>query len=164
MMLVALAGTLGARSGRNNLRSLKAWTIAGCIASAMALASIAVAPAFGPDWPLRASVFALGLANGAYAVAAIGSMMQMVGEGARSREGTRMGLWGAAQALAFGLGGLLGTLSSDVFRWLTGDVSLAYSTVFVAEAALFLLSAVLAARIQSQPRGYRERPRLSSAG
>jgi BCD family chlorophyll transporter-like MFS transporter len=158
MVMVALAGTLGGRFARDtsknaagNLRSLKAWTIAGCIASAIALVSIALAPAFAPHWPLRASVFALGLANGAYAVAAIGSMMQLVGEGARSREGTRMGLWGAAQALAFGLGGLLGTLASDVARWLMQDASLAYSTVFVAEAVLFLLSAVLAARIGAQP-------------
>jgi BCD family chlorophyll transporter-like MFS transporter len=161
MVLVALAGTLGGKS----FNSLKSWTISGCVASAFALASIAAAPIFGPDGPLRACVFALGLANGAYAVAAIGSMMQMVGEGARSREGTRMGLWGAAQALAFGLGGLLGTLASDIARWWLGNASLAYSSVFAAEALLFVLSAVLAARIQTnsaaQPKTF---SRLSSTG
>jgi len=47
----------------------------------------------------------LGVTNGAYAVAAIGSMMALVGAGGEKREGVRMGLWGAAQALAFGIGG-----------------------------------------------------------
>ena len=44
----------------------------------------------------------LGVTNGAYAVAAIGSMMALVGAGGEKREGVRMGLWGAAQAFAFG--------------------------------------------------------------
>ena len=61
--------------------------------------------------PLRASVFALGVSNGVFAVAAIGSMMALAGQGAGAREGTRMGLWGAAQAVAFGLGGFAGTVA-----------------------------------------------------
>ncbi len=59
--------------------------------------------------PLRASVFALGLGNGVYAAAAIGSMMGLAAKGAAAREGTRMGLWGAAQALAMGAGGVVAT-------------------------------------------------------
>jgi BCD family chlorophyll transporter-like MFS transporter len=153
MVLVALAGTLGRkRQQSKSLASLKVWTIAGCIASALALLSIAASPWFGPQWPLRACVFALGLANGTYAVAAIGSMMQMVGEGTGQREGTRMGLWGAAQALAFGGGGLIGTLATDIARLMIGEASLAYSSVFAAEALLFVLSAALAARITARER------------
>ena len=60
----------------------------------------------------------LGVTNGAYAVAAIGSMMALVGAGGEKREGVRMGLWGAAQAFAFGIGGFLGTLASDIARYL----------------------------------------------
>jgi BCD family chlorophyll transporter-like MFS transporter len=146
MVLVALAGTA---FRHRPLGSLRAWTIAGCGASALALTGIALAGMVGPSWPLRASVFALGVTNGAYAVAAIGSMMSLVSEGARAREGVRMGLWGAAQALAFGLGGLIGTIASDFARWLIGTPSLAYSSVFFAEALLFVLSAVLAMRLQS---------------
>ena len=95
-------------------------------------------------------MFALGVANGAFAVAAIGSMMGLADAGRERREGVRMGLWGAAQAIAFGLGGLLGTVAVDVTRHLLGTPATAYATVFVAEAALFLVSAVLAARV-SQP-------------
>lgn len=147
MILVALAG-----SGlRRSLGSLRAWTIAGCGASALALMGIAMAGLVGPSWPLRASVFALGVTNGAYAVAAIGSMMSLVSDGARSREGVRMGIWGAAQAFAFGLGGLIGTMASDVARWLIGGPALAYSSVFFAEALLFVVSAMLAARLTATP-------------
>jgi BCD family chlorophyll transporter-like MFS transporter len=99
-----------------------------------------------PAWPLRTAVFLLGLSNGVYAVAAIGSMMALVGV-QKSREGVRMGLWGAAQAIAFGLGGFVGTLASDFARFILGSASLAYGTVFAAEAALFLVSSVLALRV-----------------
>jgi BCD family chlorophyll transporter-like MFS transporter len=141
MLLVALAGSglAGTRVG-----SLRTWTIGGCLVSAVALASLAAAGWTGPAWPLRASVFVLGAANGAFAVAAIGSMMTLAGAGRESREGVRMGLWGAAQALAFGLGGFLGTAASDLARCLVAAPGSAYASVFAAEALLFLISARLA--------------------
>ena len=113
------AGGAGSAAGIGGRRfgSLQAWTIAGCVA----LGAGAVRPRAGAAWSARPgrcalSVFALGVANGVFAVAAIGSMMALVSDGARSREGVRMGLWGAAQAFAFGLGGFLGTLASDLAR------------------------------------------------
>jgi BCD family chlorophyll transporter-like MFS transporter len=96
---------------------------------------------------LRATVFSLGVANGAYAVAAIGSMMSLVSAGAEAREGVRMGLWGAAQAIAFGLGGFLGTVAVDIARYLLEAPATAYSVVFAVEATMFLLAAALAARV-----------------
>ncbi len=93
------------------------------------------------------SVFALGVSNGAFAVAAIGSMMSLAGAGAHAREGTRMGRWGAAQAIAFGCGGVFATMLVDVARLFVGAPLMAYALVFVAEAALFVFSAVLAGRI-----------------
>jgi BCD family chlorophyll transporter-like MFS transporter len=93
-------------------------------------------------------VFALGVANGAFAIAAIGSMMGFVSAGRASREGVRMGLWGAAQAIAFALGGFAGTLAVDVTRHLFGSPLHAYATVFAAEALLFLVAAVLATRLE----------------
>jgi BCD family chlorophyll transporter-like MFS transporter len=95
-------------------------------------------------------VFALGLANGAFAVAAIGSMMGLVGRGRQSCEGTRMGLWGAAQAMAFGLGGIAATATVDLARWLTGSVTLAYSLVFALEAALFVVATLFAMRLSRE--------------
>ncbi|MBU3748787.1 MAG: BCD family MFS transporter, partial [Burkholderiaceae bacterium] len=139
MLLVAVICTAGARS---RLGSLRGWTIAGCLGSAVMLVLLALAGMTGPGAGadasavpmLRALVFMLGLANGAFAVAAIGSMMGLVGRGRGSREGTRMGLWGAAQAVAFGLGGIVATGAVDLARLATGSPAIAYGAVFVAEA------------------------------
>ena len=127
--------------------ALATWTVGGCVASALSLAAVAAGAFAGPEFPLRAAVFALGVSNGAFAVSAIGSMMSLAGSGAASREGTRMGLWGAAQAIAFGLGGFLGTAAVDITRHILPDPSMAYASVFLGEAILFLASAVLAARL-----------------
>jgi len=144
MVLVALRAT--GRSGRR-AGSLRAWTIGGCIASGAALAALALAGFMADAWPLRPTVFALGAANGAFAVAAIGSMMALVDSGRGSREGVRMGLWGAAQSIAFAIGGVVGTGAVDLARALTGSPLVAYSSVFVLEGIAFLLAAHLAARV-----------------
>jgi BCD family chlorophyll transporter-like MFS transporter len=144
MASVPLIGAIFPRSRGN----LPLWTIGGCITSALALLGLAAGALIGPSWPLRENVFLLGLTNGAYAVAAIGSMMALVGAGGENREGVRMGLWGAAQALAFGLGGFVGTLASDIARFFLSSPALSYSTVFASEAGLFVLSAFMAVWVQ----------------
>ena len=115
------------------------------------LLGLVAAGFIGPAWPFRATVFGLGVANGAFSIAAIASMMRLANEGRHAREGVRMGLWGAAQAIAFGLGGLVGTAASDLARWLIGSPGAAYAAVFAFEALLFVLSALLAARITRAP-------------
>jgi BCD family chlorophyll transporter-like MFS transporter len=140
-------------SGRDKPRfgSTKTWTVLGCVASGTVLGLLAVAGFVGETWPLKATVLLLGLANGAFAVAAIGWMMRLAGEGEQAREGTRMGLWGGAQAVAFALGGFLGTMGVDVVRFLYGSPVVSYATVFGFEAALFLMAAVMAARMERAP-------------
>ena len=112
----------------------------------MALLGLVVAGFCAGTWPLKTTVFLLGVANGAFSIAAIGSMMTLAGQGHESREGVRMGLWGAAQAVAFGLGGVLGTAASDLARWWFGAPAVAYSVVFGLEAVLFVAAAWLALR------------------
>lgn len=142
MVTVGVAVT-GLRIG-----SLRIWTVGGCLASALALAAIAAMGAQGPGAPLDAAVLALGFANGVFAVGAIGSMMQLASQGRARRDGTRLGLWGAAQAMAAGVGGLLGATAVDLGRlWMTEPD--AYAAVFLAEAALFAASAILALRIRA---------------
>ena len=156
MVLVAVAGSgvlgrlmvrLGVRHGSDRLGSLRIWTVGGCLASALALAGLVMAGLLGGAWPLGATVFLMGAANGAFSIAAIGSMMSLAGQGKTSREGIRMGLWGAAQAVAFGLGGMVGTGASDLARWLIGATGPAYAAVFAFEAVLFLVAAWLACSI-----------------
>jgi MFS transporter, BCD family, chlorophyll transporter len=153
MILVAV---MGHRFAGTPLGSLRGWTVGGCLASALALLGLVAAGLVGPAWPLKATVFALGVANGAFSIAAIASMMRMATQGRHAREGVRMGLWGAAQAVAFGLGGLVGTAASDLARWLIGSPGPAYASVFGFEALLFVVSAVLAARLA--PAHESERP------
>ena len=74
-------------------------------------------------------------------------MMQLAGDGRARREGTRMGLWGGAQALAAGFGGLLGAGLADAFRATLGNDADAFAAVFAIEAALFLAAALMALRI-----------------
>ncbi len=152
MLMVAGAGLLSARrphlAWARAIGSLRGWTVGGCLASGVAMAGLALAGLVGSDWPLKTNVFLLGVANGAFSIGAIGSMMRMAGEGRSSREGVRMGLWGAAQALAFGIGGLLGTVASDIAHWLLAAEGSAYASVFALESCMFFVSAALAWKIR----------------
>jgi MFS transporter, BCD family, chlorophyll transporter len=150
MVLVAFA-TLW--KGGRIAGSSRLWTVGGCLASAIMLLLLSSAAFIGPEFPFRAVVFGLGVANGAFAVSAIGAMMRLVSKGQASREGVRMGLWGAAQGIAFGIGGFLGTAAVDFARLLTANTALAYASVFAAEAVLFVVSAVLAERVARQAAG-----------
>jgi BCD family chlorophyll transporter-like MFS transporter len=138
--MVAVAA-LSAGVGGRLFGSLAGWTVTGCLGSAAALAGLA-AGGFSPGWPLAPNVVALGFFNGMFAVAAIGSMMSLAG--GTGREGSRMGLWGAAQAISFGVGGLMGSGAADLARAALGDPAAAYAVVFGAEALLFVLAAALA--------------------
>ena len=141
MLSVGIAAT-GLRLG-----SLRHWVVAGCLGSAAALVAITALGAAGAAASLFPAVVALGFFNGMFAVAAIGAMMALAGQGRGSREGTRMGLWGAAQAIAAGFGGLVGAAAVDAMRGvLAGDAS-AFGAVFAFEASLFVLSALLALRV-----------------
>jgi BCD family chlorophyll transporter-like MFS transporter len=145
MLLVAICGSSRLRA---YCGSLRLWMIYGCIASGIAMFGLAVGSMVGPEWPLRFNVFALGLANGAFSIAAIASMMRLAVAGGAGKEGVRIGLWGGAQAIAFGVGGLLGAAASDVARALMESQSVAYASVFSIESGLFIASAYLASKVE----------------
>jgi len=144
MLLVGIMAT-GFKRG-----SLRAWVIAGCLGSCAALCLISVIGTLGLVAFLTPLVVALGFFNGMFAVAAIGSMMALAGEGRHRREGTRMGLWGAAQAVAAGFGGLTGAAIVDVLRLAQFGDAQAFGAVFVIEAALFVPAALMAMRIMTR--------------
>jgi BCD family chlorophyll transporter-like MFS transporter len=145
MLLVAICGSSRLRA---YCGSLRLWMIYGCVASGIAMLGLAIGSMVGPEWPLRFNVFALGLANGAFSIAAIASMMRLAVAGGTGKEGVRIGLWGGAQAIAFGVGGLLGAAASDVARALMESQSLAYASVFSIESGLFIASAYLASKVE----------------
>ena len=145
MLLVAICGSSRLRA---YCGSLRLWMIYGCIASGIAMLGLAIGSMVGPEWPLRFNVFLLGLANGAFSIAAIASMMRLAVAGGAGKEGVRLGLWGGAQAIAFGVGGLLGAAASDVARALMESQSVAYASVFSIESGLFIASAYLASKVE----------------
>ncbi len=125
---------------------LRIWVVSGCLMSAAALGALGLAAVAGAGWPLGINVFVLGLGNGVFAVAAIGAMMGLAGAGKNTREGVRMGVWGASQAIAFGLGGLTGAVGVDLARRMLGADGAAFQLIFGIEAAAFLCAAILAIR------------------
>jgi BCD family chlorophyll transporter-like MFS transporter len=139
--------TVGLAGSALRIGSLRFWVASGSLLSAAALGLLALLGQGILALPLSSAVGLLGFANGAFAVAAIAAMMQLAGYGRARREGTRMGLWGAAQALAAGFGGLLGAGLADLFRASLGSDADAFATVFALEAALFVAAAVMALRI-----------------
>lgn len=138
MLWVALVGW---DRVKGRFGSVQSWMVWGCLLSAVAMAGLSTAGIQGQNWPLKANIVLLGVANGAFSIAAIATMMRLSTQGAQGHEGTRMGLWGASQAIAFGLGGILGTGASDMAHWLVASSGVAYSTVFGFEALMFALSA-----------------------
>ena len=144
MLLVALAGS---RRVNGRMGSVQSWMVGGCLVSALAMAGLASAGLQAGSWPLKPNVVLLGIANGAFSIAAIATMMRLANAGGGDSQGTRMGLWGAAQALAFGLGGVLGTALSDLAHAVWGESGWAYATVFSMESVMFLVSALCAVHV-----------------
>lgn len=148
MIAVAVLGNrFGSDEGGFGRR--QTWVVGGCVGSTLALISLSVASLVGPGFPLEIAVFALGLATGGFAVAAIGAMMGLAAADGGGREGVRIGLWGAAQAIAFGLGGFFGAAAIDVARAIFADAAPAFAIVFAIDAGLFLLAAHLALRVDA---------------
>lgn len=141
MLAVALAGSSRV-AGR--LGSIQSWMVGGCWVSGLAMLGLCFAAAYGPPWPLKPNVVLLGLANGSFSIAAIATMMRLATQGGDQHAGTRMGLWGASQAMAFGLGGLLGTAASDLAHYVLGEQGTAYAFVFGFESVMFVLAAACA--------------------
>jgi MFS transporter, BCD family, chlorophyll transporter len=141
MLAVALAGSASV-AGR--LGSIQSWMVGGCWVSALAMLGLCWAAADGPPWPLKPNVILLGIANGSFSIAAIATMMRLATAGGDQHAGTRMGLWGAAQAIAFGLGGLLGTAASDLAHHVLAEQGTAYAYVFGFETVMFVLAAACA--------------------
>lgn len=134
-----LAGALSTW-GKGSLRS---WAVAGCVISAAGLVGL------GLKGPLIPFSIVLGFGNGLFVVGAIGSMMRLAAA-AKGATGTRMGVFGAAQAIAAGVASLISTATLDLAR-VPLALDQAYASVFVLEAALFLAAALVAIRLLHGP-------------
>ena len=141
--------TVGFLASGLKIGNLKNWVAFGCFGSAFSLALIAALGNYQINFGLENAVILLGFMNGIFAVAAIGSMMELAGQGQKAREGTRMGLWGAAQAIAAAFAMLLGTSAVDILKYLSFNTASAYGIVFTFEALIFVVAAVIALLVVS---------------
>jgi len=141
-----LLGMLGAAWLSTRVGTLRAWAAGGCLASALAFVALSQTPAIGSVAALKAVVLVLGVSNGVFTVGGVGSMMALTVRADRAETGLRLGIFGAAQGVAYGIGGFAGGAASDVARYLLGSPAAGYAAVFVAEAVLFAGAAWMALR------------------
>ena len=117
------------------------WASVGCVISALFFVLLAASPLLGSTLALKATLLGLGFGNGTFTIGALASMMALTTHTADGRAGLRMGVFGAAQAVAMGLGNFLGAIGSDVARAVLGSSTGGYVTVFAVEAVLFAAAA-----------------------
>ena len=141
--------TVGIMCSIIKIGSLRFWVLVGCILSSISLAIIGLLGFINLGISLNSIVSFLGFSNGVFAVAAIGCMMQLAGKGKETREGTRMGLWGASQAIAAGFGGLVGTGFLDLSRYFITQDNISFALVFFLESLLFIFAAFISLNIKS---------------
>lgn len=139
-----MLGMLGAAVLSARFGSLRQWAVGGCLASAVMLVALSQSPALGGAGALSLTIFGLGMANGVFAVGAIGAMMAMTAADASRGAGIRLGVYGAAQAIAYAAGSLGGGVASDLTIAGLGDVTRGYTVIFAAEAVLFVVAAGMA--------------------
>ncbi len=162
-----LLGMLGAAALSARVGTLRGWAAGGCLASAAAFVALAQAPALGSAAALMAIVFTLGVSNGVFTVGGVGAMMALTApadaaRGGASQAGLRLGIFGSAQAVAYGIGGFAGGAASDLARLALGSPAAGYAAVFVGEAVLFAGAAWLALR--SAPRARLGAARVAERG
>ena len=144
---MVVAALLATRSGQ-----LRHWAAAGCLASACTYVALTLAPAVGDPQYFRVIVGLLGLSNGVFAIGAIGSMMSLTGDRSDGRAGLRLGVFGAAQAIAYATGTMAGAAGVDIARSVMSTPIRGYLVVFSVQAVLFAASALLALRSASSER------------
>lgn len=94
----------------------------------------------------RPGIAILGFGTGIATATNLGLMLDMT---TAEQAGLYIGAWGVADALARGIGMLLGGIVRDMITWTTGDAGLGYITVFFIEAIFLLLSLALLAQIDA---------------
>jgi BCD family chlorophyll transporter-like MFS transporter len=95
------------------------------------LTLLAVAGLRVTQWLITPALIVFGLGFGVYTIGGVSLLMAMTTE---TQAGAYLGLWTMTQLVSRGIGIGLGGIVRDVALWLTGSISLAYSSVFILEA------------------------------
>ena len=131
------------------LGSEKLWLITGCLFSALSLFIISLlALTFTEPNLLNSVVFIFGISNGVFTAGVLGTMLHLASRGSGdNKEGTRMGIWGAAQAYATMIAVFFSTLLVDILGLIMTSLPSVYGIVFLTAASFFIASAYLGSLI-----------------
>ena len=131
------------------LGSEKLWLITGCLFSALSLFIISLlALTFTEPNLLNSVVFIFGISNGVFTAGVLGTMLHLASRGSGdNKEGTRMGIWGAAQAYATMIAVFFSTLLVDILGLMMTSLPSVYGIVFLTAASFFIASAYLGSLI-----------------
>ena len=133
----------------DRLGSERLWLITGCLFSALSLFIISfLGLTFTEPGILNLVVFFFGISNGVFTAGILGTMLHLASKGSSdNKEGTRMGLWGAAQAYATMIAVFFSTLLVDILGLMMNSLPSVYGIVFLTAASFFIASAYLGSLI-----------------
>ena len=131
------------------LGSEKFWLITGCLFSALSLIIISVLGlTYRDPGILNSVVFLFGISNGVFTAGILGTMLHLASRGSgHNNTGTRMGIWGAAQAYATMIAVFVSTVLVDILGLMMNSLPSVYGIVFLTAASFFIAAAFLGSLI-----------------
>lgn len=117
----------------------------GCYLVAVSCVLLLVSGFIQKTWALQASLALFGFSSGITTAGALSLMLDLT---AAETAGTFVGAWGLSQAIARGLATVTGGVVLDIGKKIFSDSnSLAYSFVFICEAAVMIVAVFLLSRV-----------------
>ena len=131
------------------LGSEKFWLITGCLFSAFSLFMISLLGlTYRDPGILNSVVFLFGISNGVFTAGILGTMLHLASRGSGDNNtGTRMGIWGAAQAYATMIAVFFSTVLVDILGLMMNSLPSVYGIVFLTAASFFIAAAFLGSLI-----------------
>ena len=131
------------------LGSEKFWLITGCLFSAFSLFIISLlGVTYRDPGILNSVVFLFGISNGVFTAGILGTMLHLASRGSGDNNtGTRMGIWGAAQAYATMIAVFFSTVLVDILGLMMNSLPSVYGIVFLTAASFFIAAAFLGSLI-----------------
>ena len=134
---------------KERLGSEKFWLITGCLFSAFSLFIISLLGlTYRDPGILNSIVFLFGISNGVFTAGILGTMLHLASRGSdNNKTGTRMGIWGAAQAYATMIAVFFSTVLIDILGLMMNSLPSVYGIVFLTAASFFIAAAFLGSLI-----------------
>jgi BCD family chlorophyll transporter-like MFS transporter len=131
------------------LGSEKFWLITGCLFSAFSLFIISLLGlTYRDPGILNSVVFLFGVSNGVFTAGILGTMLHLASkDSGDNNTGTRMGIWGAAQAYATMIAVFFSTVLVDILGLMMNSLPSVYGIVFLTAASFFIAAAFLGSLI-----------------